>query len=69
MHTTCSKLGISMYWTGNSMNNLLSHCGLVELRIRASYKDLPVLISLVEVKVKEISWLLLGAIGDMYFDI
>ena len=39
---TCSELGIFMYWTGDSMNNLLSHCGLVEVRITASEKDLPV---------------------------
>jgi hypothetical protein len=32
-----------MYWTGNSMNNLLSYCGLVDERISASEKDLPVL--------------------------
>ena len=29
--------------TGKSMNNLLSYCGLVNARIRASDKDLPVL--------------------------
>ena len=32
-----------MYWTVDSMNNLLSYCGLVELRISASEKDLPVI--------------------------
>ena len=36
------ELGIFMYWTVNSMNNLLSYCGLVVERIRASEKDLPV---------------------------
>ena len=30
------------YWTCNSMNNLLSNCGLVEAKIRASDKDLSV---------------------------
>ena len=30
-----------MFSTGNSMNNLLSHCGLVDARIRASETDLP----------------------------
>ena len=44
MFYPCSELGIFMYWTGNSMNNLLSHCGLVDAKIRASDKDLPVLI-------------------------
>ena len=36
------ELGIFMYWTCNSMNNMLSHCGLVNAKIRASDKDLPV---------------------------
>ena len=35
-------LGIFMYWTCNSMNNLLPYCGLVDAKIRASDKDLPV---------------------------
>ena len=42
MYTTRSDLGIFMYWTGDSMNNLLSYCVLVELRISASEKYLPV---------------------------
>ena len=40
----------NMFWacsfcvrTGKSMNNLLSYCGLVDARTRASEKDLPVL--------------------------
>ena len=32
-----------MYGTGKSMDNLLWYCGLVDARIRASDKDLPVL--------------------------
>ena len=28
------------YWTGDSMKNLLSYCGLVDAKIRASDKDL-----------------------------
>ena len=47
MRRTCScpcfALVIFMSWTGNSMNNLLSYCGLVDARIIASEKDLPVL--------------------------
>ena len=31
-----------MYWIGNSMNNLSSYCGLVDTRISAPEKDLPV---------------------------
>ena len=42
MYTTCSELGIFMYGTRNSMNNLLSYYGLVDARISASEKDLPV---------------------------
>ena len=42
MYTTCSELVIFMYWTRNSMNNLLSYFGLVDARIGASEKDLPV---------------------------
>ena len=42
MYTTCSELAIFMYWTCNSLNNLLSYCGLVDARISASEKDLPV---------------------------
>ena len=36
------ELEIFMYWTCNSMNNLSSYCGLVDAKIRASDKDLPV---------------------------
>ena len=43
MYTTCSELVVFMYWTSKSMNNLLSYCGLVDPRISASDKDLPVL--------------------------
>ena len=42
MYRTCSEFVVFMYRTGKSMNNLLSHCGLVDARIRASNKDLPV---------------------------
>ena len=37
------ELGIFMYRTGNSVNNLSSYCGLVDAKIRASDKDLPVI--------------------------
>ena len=40
MYTTCSELVVFMYWTRNSMNNLLSECELVDGRISASEKDL-----------------------------
>ena len=44
MYSTCSELGILMHSTGNSINNLSSYLyfGLVNARIRASDKDLPV---------------------------
>ena len=47
VYTTSSEGGVFMYWTGKSMNNLLSYCGLVDARINASDKDLPVLLKLV----------------------
>ena len=47
MYTTCSELVIFMYRTDKSMNNLLSYCGLVNARISASDKDLPVQIIMV----------------------
>ena len=42
MYTTCSEIVVFMYRTGKSMNNVLSYCGLVDARISASEKDLPV---------------------------
>ena len=50
IRTTCvnnifspySELGTFMHWTGNSLDNLLSYCGLVDARISTSKKDLPV---------------------------
>ena len=43
VYTTYSELVFFMYCSRNSMNNLLSYCGLVDARIRASDKDLPVI--------------------------
>jgi hypothetical protein len=37
-----SALVVFMYWTGNSMNNPLSYCGLIGAKTRASDKYLPV---------------------------
>ena len=42
VYTTCSELVVFMYCTGKSMNNLLSYCGLVDVRINASDNELPV---------------------------
>ena len=42
MYTRCFEPVVFMYWTGKSINNLLSYCGLVDAWIRASNKDLPV---------------------------
>ena len=42
VYKTCSELGIFKYSAGNSMDNLLSYCGLVDARISTSDKDLPV---------------------------
>ena len=59
------ELGIFMYWTCNSMKNLLSYCGLVDAKIRASDKDLPVLEILLLPYLKkgsklEYNWLSMG---------
>ena len=42
VYTTCFELVAFMYWTCNSINNMLSYGGLVDAKIRASDKDLPV---------------------------
>ena len=47
LYTTCTELAVFLYWTRNSMNNLSSYCGLVDARISASDKDLPVIAVLV----------------------
>ena len=44
MYTTCTELVVFMYGTGKSMNNLLSYFELVDQRMSASDKDLPVTI-------------------------
>ena len=38
----CTQHVVNLYFSGNSMNNLLSYCGLTDSRMRASEKDLPV---------------------------
>jgi hypothetical protein len=35
-------MGRTCSFHGNSINNLLSYCGLIDAKIRASDKDLPV---------------------------
>ena len=45
MYTSCTEFVVFMNWTGKSMNNLLSYYGLVDARISASDKDLPVQIN------------------------
>ena len=46
MKTTSAEHRQNMFcacsFHGNSMNNLLSYCGLIDAKIRASDKDLPV---------------------------
>ena len=41
----CTQHVLNLYFSGNSMNNLLSYCGLTDARMRASEKDLPVICS------------------------
>ena len=43
VYKTCSDLVGFMYWTGKSMSNILSYCGLVDTKIGASDKDFPVI--------------------------
>ena len=38
----CTQHVVNLYFSGNSMHNLLSYCGLTDARMRASEKDLPV---------------------------
>jgi hypothetical protein len=38
------ELGTFMFWTCNLMNNLSSYCGLVDAKVRASDKGLPLII-------------------------
>ena len=46
MKTTSEEHGLHIFcacsFYGNSMNNLLSYCGLIDAKIRDSDKDLPV---------------------------
>ena len=35
----CTQHVLKMYFSGNSMNNLWSYCGLTDARMRASEKD------------------------------
>ena len=38
----CTQHVVNLHFSWNSMNNLLSYCGLTSLRMRASDTDLPV---------------------------
>jgi hypothetical protein len=38
----CIQRVVNLYFSGNSMNNLMSYCGLTDARTRASEKDIPV---------------------------
>ena len=38
----CTQHVLNLYFSGNSMSNLLSYCGLTDSRMRASDTDLPV---------------------------
>ena len=41
-YNSCTQHVVNLYFSGNSMHNLLLYCGLTDARIRASEKDLPV---------------------------
>ena len=38
----CTQHVLNLYFSENSMNNLLSYCGLTDAKMRASEKNLPV---------------------------
>ena len=57
MYPTCSEFAIFMYWTCNPMNDILSYCGLVDARIRASDKDLPVFMTLPKSSYAFTNWI------------
>ena len=38
----CTQHVLNLYFSGNSINNLSSYCGLTDSRMRASDTDLPV---------------------------
>ena len=40
----CTQLVLNLYFSGESMNNILSYCGLTDARMKASEKDLPVVV-------------------------
>ena len=46
----CTQHVLNMYFSRNSMNNLLSYCGITDARMRASEKDLPVTVKHVDFK-------------------
>jgi hypothetical protein len=56
LYTTCSKVGIVLYWTQDSMNNLSSYCGLIDSRMSASDTDLPVTCPVTQWKTQKLSF-------------
>ena len=44
----CTEHVVNLYFSGNSMNNFLSYCGLTDARMEASEKDLPVTYVLIQ---------------------
>ena len=51
MFFPCFELAVLMYWADKTMHNLLSYCGLIDVRINASDKDLPVILSNLWIKI------------------
>ena len=41
----CTPLVLILYFSGNSMKNLLSYCELTDARMSSSEKDLPVMLT------------------------
>ena len=51
MFFPCFELAVLMYWADKTMHNLLSYCGLIDVRINASDKDLSVILSNLWIKI------------------
>ena len=58
---SCTQHVLNLYFSCNSMNNLLSYCGLTDARMWASEKDLPVTqIWLVNSRSSDVGEIVLG---------
>ena len=67
----CTQHVVKLYFSWNSMNNLLSYCGLTNSRIRASDTDLPVqvksyqMLSFFHQLAQNMTWILSGGFTEI----